>query len=130
LNYLDVLRAEILPGLQNILAPNEELIGTIKEINDEKAPVATNEGDKEFSLNELFIRKTKFNIGNYLTFALSQEKSDAILNLIETKRSEIYNAKTRYNEITNIAKYLFSDKEQSVLFQNKDGFCLLLMQIR
>ena len=66
---VDVLHAEILPGLQNILAPNEELVGTIKEINKDKATVATNEGDKEFLLNELFIRKTKFNIGNYLTFA-------------------------------------------------------------
>jgi hypothetical protein len=120
---IDVLHAEILPGLQNILAPNEELIGIIKEINGEKATVTTNEGDKEFSLNELFIRKTKFNIGNYLTFALSQEKSDAILNLIETKRSEIYNAKKRYDEIISIAKHLFSENKQPVLFQNKDGFC-------
>ena len=42
---VDVLRAEILIGLQNILAPNEELIGTIKEINGEKATVTTNDGD-------------------------------------------------------------------------------------
>ena len=120
---VEVLHAEVFTGLQNILAPNEELVGTIREINEMKATVATNEGDKEFLLNELYIRKTKFNIGNYLTVALSQEKSDVILNLIETKRSEIYNAKTRYNEIVSIAKYLFSEKEQPVLFQNKDGFC-------
>jgi hypothetical protein len=120
---IEVLHAEILPGLKNVLAANEELVGTIKSINGESAVVETNEGDKEYPLNELFIRKTKFNIGNYLSFAISPEKSDEILNLIETKRSEIYNAKKRYNEIVNIAKYLFSDKGQSVLFQNKDGFC-------
>jgi hypothetical protein len=120
---VEVLHAEVFLGLQNILAPNEELVGIIKAINEEKATVATNEGDKDFLLSELFIRKTKFNIGNYLAFALSPEKSDTILNLIETKRSEIYNAKKRYDEITNIAKHLFSEKGQSVLFQNKDGFC-------
>jgi hypothetical protein len=120
---VEVLHAEVFAGLQNVLAPNEELVGTIKVINKEKATVVTNEGDKDFLLSELFIRKTKFNIGNYLAFSLSQEKSDAILNLIETKRSEIHNAKKRYDEITNIAKHLFSEKEQPVLFQNKDGFC-------
>ena len=120
---VEVLHAEVFTGLQNVLAPNEELVGTIKAIDKEKATVTTNEGDKDFLLSELFIRKTKFNIGNYLAFALSQEKSDAILTLIETKRSEIYNAKKRYDEITKIAKRLFSEKEQPVLFQNKDGFC-------
>jgi hypothetical protein len=120
---VEVLHAEVLPGLQNILAPNEELVGIIRKINEGKATVATNEGDKEFLLNELFIKKTQFNIGNYLTFALSQEKSDAIINLIKTKRTEDYNAKTQYNEITNIAKHLFSEEGHPVLFQNKDGFC-------
>jgi hypothetical protein len=123
---IEVLHAEPLPGLQNILAPNEELVGTIKSINEYTAIVETNEGEKEYPLNELFIRKTKFNIGNYLSFALSREKSDEILNLIETKRPEIYNAKKRCNEITNIAKYLFSDQGQPVLFQNKDGFCFIV----
>ncbi|GHT35416.1 hypothetical protein AGMMS49574_24770 [Bacteroidia bacterium] len=120
---IEVLHAEILAGLQNILAPNEELVGTIKAINGNTATVETNEGYKDYPLDKLFIRKTKFNIGNYLSFALSQEKSDEILNLIEAKRSEIYNAKKLYNEITSIAKSLFSEKGQPVLFQNKDGFC-------
>jgi hypothetical protein len=122
---IDVLHAETLSGLQNILAPNEELVGTIKAISGNIATVETNEGEKEYSLNELFIRKTKFNIGNYLTFAISQKKSDEILNLIEAKRPEIYNAKKRYDEIINIARLLFADRDtkESILFQNKDGFC-------
>lgn len=123
LKGLDVLHAEALPGLTNILAPNEEFIGVLKEVNGTKAKVETNEGLKEFELNELFIRKTKFNIGNYLAFATAQQKSDEILKIIESKRSDIYNPKNLYSEIVGIAKHLFSENGQPVLFQNKDGFC-------
>lgn len=124
LKGIEVLHSEALPGLQNILTPNEEFIGVLQEVNGTKAKVETNEGVLEYELEELFIKKTKFNIGNYLTFATSQQKSDAILNIIESKRSEIYNAKNLYNEIQNISKHLFmEDNGQSVLFQNKDSFC-------
>ncbi|MCK0125259.1 Piwi domain protein [Gelidibacter sp. F2691] len=120
---VEVLYAETLPGLDNILAPNEEFVGEIIEITGTKAKVNTNEGEKEYALNELFIRKTKFNIGNYLTFATSQQKSDEVLSIIERKRSDIYNPKKLYNEIVNISKALFIDKGTPILFQNKEGFC-------
>ncbi len=123
---VEVLYAETLPGYNNILAPNEEFVGEIKEISGTKAKVNTNEGEKEYELKELFIRKTKFNIGNYLTFATSQQKSDEVLRIIENKREDIYNPKKLYNEISNIAKALFSDKETSISFQNKDGFCFIV----
>ncbi|MAN88713.1 MAG: Piwi domain protein [Algoriphagus sp.] len=119
---LDVLHSETLPGLTNILAPNEEFVGILKEIKGNKASVETNEGLKDFELNELFIRKTKFNIGNYLTYATSQQKSNEILSIIESKRSDIYNPKSLYAEITKIAEHLFIDNGQPVLFQNKDSF--------
>lgn len=127
LKNLDVLHVETLPGLTNILAPNEEFVGTLKEIVGTKATVETNEGLKEFELKELFIRKTKFNIWNYLSFATSQRKSDEILNIIESKRSDIYNPKSLYAEITRIAEHLFTENGQPVLFQNKDGFCFTVV---
>lgn len=120
---VEVLYAETLSGLSNILAPNEEFVGEVTSIVGTKAKVNTNEGEKQYELNELFIRKTKFNIGNYLTFATSQQKSDEVLRIIESKRSDIYNPKTLYNEISNTAKALFTDKGTPILFQNKDGFC-------
>lgn len=63
------------------------------------------------------------NIANYLSFALSKTKSDEVLSIIENKRSDIYNVKKLYNEILSIAKRLFLDNGQPVLFKNKDGFC-------
>lgn len=127
LKDMDVLHAETLPGLTNILAPNEEFVGVLKEINGNKAKVETNDGLKEYQLNELFIRKTKFNICNYLTFASSQQKSDEILNIIENKRSDIYNPKSLHAEITKIAEHLFTENGQPVLFQNKDSFCFTVV---
>jgi len=123
LKGLDVLHSETLPGLTNILAPNEEFVGVLKEVTDNKAKVETNDGLKEFDLSELFIRKTKYNIGNYLTFATSQQNSDEILSIIESKRSDIYNPKSLYAEITKIAEHLFTENGQPVLFQNKVSFC-------
>jgi hypothetical protein len=120
---VEVLFAETLPGLSNILAPNEEFVGEIMEVIGTKAKVNTNEGKKEFELSELFIRKTKYNIGNYLVFSTSQQKSDEVLRIIESKREDIYNPKKLYNEISNIAKALFTDNGAPILFQNKDGFC-------
>lgn len=120
---IEVLYAETLPELNKILAPNEELIGEILEITGTKAKVRTNEGEKEYRLSELFIRKTKFNIGNYLAFAISQQKSNEILSIIENKREDIYNPRKLYSEILNTAKALFTDNGMPILFQNKDGFC-------
>lgn len=120
---IDVLRAETLPGLKNILAPNEEFIGVIKEVEGNYATVETNEGLKEFELEELFVKKTKFNIGNYLAFAITQQKSDEILNIIERKRTDIYNSKNLYTEIVSISKHLFSNDGLPIFFQNKDSFC-------
>jgi hypothetical protein len=74
LEGLDVLHSETLLGLTNILAPIEEFIGVLQNIQGEKATIKTNEGLKEYSLNELFIKKSKYNIGNYLSFALSPTK--------------------------------------------------------
>lgn len=120
---VEVLFAETLPGLSNILAPNEEFVGEIIAVTDTRATVNTNEGKKEFELSELFIRKTKYNIGNYLAFSTSQDKCDEVLRIIESKREDIYNPKKLYSEISNTAKALFNDKGTSILFQNKDGFC-------
>ncbi|SMG15595.1 Piwi domain-containing protein [Sphingobacterium psychroaquaticum] len=120
---VDVLHTETIPGLADVLAPNEELLGVITEIADSKAKIETNEGIKEYPLEQLFIKKSKYNIGNYLSFAISQQKSDEIMNLIESKRADIYNTKALYDEILKISKHLFCENGSSILFHNKDGFC-------
>jgi Piwi domain len=125
---IDVLLAETLPGLDNVLAPNEELIGVIIEVADETAKVETNDGIKIYRLEQLFLKKSKLIIGDYLEFATSQQKRDEVMNLIESQRPEIYNTKRHFEEIQKIANHLFFAEGSPVLFHNKDGFCFTVEQ--
>ncbi|WP_343706407.1 Piwi domain-containing protein [Flavobacterium sp.] len=120
---IDVLLAETFPGLDNVLAPNEELIGVIIEVTAETAKVETNDGIKIYRLEQLFLKKSKLIIGDYLEFATSQQKRDEVMNLIEGQRPEIYNTKRHFEEIQRIANHLFFAEGSPVLFHNKDGFC-------
>lgn len=125
---LDILHSELLPGMKNILAPNEEFVGVVKNVSSGKAMVETNSGIIEYPLEELFIRKTKFNIGKYIAHAAGERKRDEVLKRIEDLRQDFYNGKKVYNEIQNIANAVFAEKNDSnsfqpYLFQNKDGFC-------
>lgn len=126
LEGIEVIHSEILPGLENVLAPNEEFVGVIESITDCYAFVKTINGVERFGLKDLFIRKTKFNIGSYLSFAIGKEKSQIILDTIERKRSEVYHPKKNYEEIKNIANTLFNEKGKAVPFLNKDGFLFIV----
>jgi hypothetical protein len=119
----EVLHAETFPGLDDILAPNEDFVGTLQSINGETAIVSTGEGDKSYPLQELFTRKTKRNIQAYLNFATGEQKCDQILAAVSQERIKKLNPVIQFSEISNIAKHLFSDNDNPVLFQNKDGFC-------
>lgn len=123
LTDFEVLHAETLPGLDNVLAPNEDFVGTLQSINGDQAIVFTSEGDKSYPLQELFIRKTQRNIQAYLSFATGEQKCDQILAAVSQERIKKQNPVNQFGEINHIAKHLFSDKGNPVLFQNKDGFC-------
>lgn len=125
---MEVIHSEVISGLENILAPNEEFVGFVTEISDDKAQVSTNEGNIEYPLTELYLRKTKFNIESYLNFSISQEKTLQLFKVVNDKKIEINNPKKNYNDLISIAKILFSTKDEinnpiPVLFQNKDNFC-------
>lgn len=123
LSGFEVLHTETLPGLDNVLAPNEDFIGTIQAIKGDKAIVTTNEGEKSYPLNELLIRKTKNNIQSYLNFATGKQKCDQILAAVNQERIKKQNTVNQFTEISTIAKHLFSEGGNPILFQNKDGFC-------
>jgi hypothetical protein len=120
---LEVLHTEKLSGLDNILAPNEDFVGILNSINGYTANVTTSEGEKSYPIQELFIRKTTRNIQAYLNFATNEQKCNQILSAVNQERISKQNPVNQFNEISNIAKHLFSDNGNLVLFQNKDGFC-------
>lgn len=123
LTNFEVLHSETLPGLDNILAPNEEFIGILQTIKGNTALVSTNEGEKRYSLDELFIRKTKRNIQDYLNFATSEQKCGQVMAAVKKEQIKRQNPEHLLKEVTRIAKHLFSEQDEPILFQNKDGFC-------
>lgn len=120
---IEVIHSESLPGMEQVLAPNEELIGTIVRIEGDSAVVNTNEGEKNFLLDELFIRKTKRNIKTYLNFKLNEVESERILESVDREQKITQNPEILFDEIKSIAKHLFSENQKVIDFQNRDGFC-------
>lgn len=123
LKGFEVLHTETLPGLDNVLTPNEDFVGVLQSIMGASAIVYTSDGEKSYPLQELFIRKTKRNIEAYLNFATSQQKCNQILAAVSKERIQKQDPVNQFSDINRIAKHLFSDRNNLVLFQNKDGFC-------
>lgn len=130
LTGIEVLHTEIFPGMGGILAPNEEFIGTVLQVNGDFAKVQTNEGDVEYPLNQLFIKKTRNNIATYLDFATPGKTAD-ILRVIDDKRYELYDTKNLHKEICDIARVLFTGvlDKKSIQFENKDGFYFIVQEV-
>lgn len=121
----EVLNCESLPEIDSVLAPNEEFIGVIKSIQSSEAIVETNEGDQIIALSELLLRKTKYNIKEYLTFKLGEQKTTQIFNHISGKSNTYLDPKIERKEVHSIGQLLSIDsKDKSpVLYLNKDSFC-------
>lgn len=124
---LDVLQTEELPGLNNIMAPNEEFIGNIISITDDNAVVETNEGSQIISLNNLYLKKTNYNIRSFLESKFGTEKTERIIDRVKFEEQRRLDPEKEYDEIISIAKLIFTVTQnnitQPVLFQNRDGFC-------
>lgn len=122
----DVVYAEIIPGLEEIMLPDETLIGVVKGIEGDKALIGTNEGDVYIPLEMLFLSKSKRNIKDYLVHILEDfVKAEQILENLNSDKSEFFQLNKKFNEINEVAKSIFLEKDakSSTLFQNKDGFC-------
>lgn len=119
----DVLHTETLPGLNNVLAPNEDFIGTLKSVKEDKAIVITNNGEKSYPMNELLIRKTKRNIEAYLNYSTGVRKCEQIMAAVNQERFKRQNPVNLFSEVNKIAQHLFTRGGKPILFQNKDGFC-------
>jgi hypothetical protein len=122
---IEVIHSVIIPGLQNILLPDESLVGIVKEIQNELAIVTTNEGDLSYKLDELYLRKTTRNIKAFLTFAFrNADKAESILANLENERFNAIKPKSVISDIKEASKILFFDKNRNPFsFENKDGFC-------
>lgn len=104
-------------GLENILEPEDHLIGTINSVLDKYGYVDTNDGLKRYKLDELYLHKTKENIGKYLKFKIGDKGTEQVYNSIRKNDIFRYNAKNSLADINAIARAFSKLK-----YQNADGF--------
>lgn len=121
----EVIHSVPIQGLENILLPDESLIGTIKSVNEDVATVDTNDGEQQYKLEELYLRKTTKNIKSFLSFALrSTEKADKVLSKLKKKKIQAFKPKSVVDSIEEATKILFfNNSGQRNFYENKDGFC-------
>ncbi len=119
----DVLKAEVFPGTENVVAPNEEFIGVVTAVENDMANVITSEGEASIALESLFLKKNKRQIEDYLSFRLGEETSASIINEVNKRRKDFLSPKNSCKESGQFARSLFNDGKSKVLFQNRDGFC-------
>jgi hypothetical protein len=126
LNGKEVIHSEPFPGLEGILAPDSSFIGIIKMIENSKAHVLTNEGIKIYSLEELFLRKTKKNMHSYLVYKLKEKKADYIFDQLKKSKGIVYSGKKQYEDILKIASTFCINNNSPVIYSNKDGFSFII----
>lgn len=112
-----VQKSEPIPGLKGVLAPDETLIGILKETNDNTAIVETNEGQETHKTDELYLRRSRTNIGSYLSCRLGVRQAKHIFNHIFHQGPERLSPANMLNEIQNIANSI-----GRLSYRNSQGF--------
>lgn len=80
----EVLEIEPLEGLQGILAPKENLLGVVREVNDAVVTIETNDGLIERPSNELTIRRTRQQLAAFLNLRMSRNETDRLFEDVRT----------------------------------------------
>lgn len=122
----EVVHSETIPGLQNVLAPDEEFIGSIIQLKNDKAVIETANGKTEIGLSELFLRKTNYNIKSFLSKVCGETLAEEIFTKIKNDKRENLKHKRQWEEIKRIANsFVFTLPklaDEKILYLNKDGF--------
>ena len=125
----EVLRSETLPGLRQVLAPNEEFIGVLTLIEGDSGIVQTSDGEQILPLSELTLKKSKRNIQDYLAHALSGQRSEQILAEVKKRSVQHLSIEYKQSEINTIGKLLARSNGGSVQYMNRDGFFFTISSI-
>ena len=112
-----VLEALQIPGLENIMAPTETLIGIVKDTGENEVTVNTNDGEKSYSYENLFLQKTRKEIGDYLEFKIGADKTTKIFKSIYKYNEKRFNPRTIYTDTIEIIRHL-----SKLEYKNTDSF--------
>jgi len=121
---LSVSTKEVMPSSENVLQPNENVIGYVESVSDGVAKVKTNDGVKKNFLTNIYLEKSFSNIEKYLGHKFGETKKDKILVNIRKKTNSKKNALKYRNEIVRFAQII-----NHFEYNNLDGFTFDIEQV-
>ncbi len=118
-----VLEAHAIPGLEDVLAPEEDLLGEIQGVNDGTASVLTNDGVIERPISSLFLQRTQNQIGDYLAGRIGDDSATRVFQNLRKNRWERESPGQVFTETQKIAAWFAGGPNQARGYENADGFC-------
>lgn len=116
-----VIHSEPIRGLSDIMAPSETAIGRVKSIQSDYAIIDTYEGEQKYPLKELFLRKSRKEIIEYLDFKLGQKEAKRIMDRVYAIDSLTSNAQQLHDEMQTMIQHISGWN-----FTSKSGFSFKL----
>ncbi len=118
-----VLEANAIPGLESVLAPEEDLLGEITGVKDGIASVLTNDGIIERPLTMLFLQRTQNQIGDYLSSRIGEQNATRVFQNLRQDRYEHESPGQVFADIQKIAAWFAGAQDDAKIYENADGFC-------
>lgn len=112
-----VVQAVPIPGLKDVLTPEESVIGEVMFVEGQNARVRTNGGVVSLPLKSLFLQRTREQIGKYLDFRLGAATATRVFERLREIEAGHVREGGNYGEIVRTANW-FSKQT----YENDDGF--------
>jgi hypothetical protein len=106
-----------IPGLEGVLAPDENVLGQVEKINGDSALVKTNAGTISRKISELHLQWTREQIGRYLSFRLGEKEATRIFSCLRESDAERANPNLFFGEVHKVAEWFAAQA-----YANDDGF--------
>jgi Uncharacterized protein containing piwi/argonaute domain len=111
-----VLEKVSLPGLENVIAPDDSVLGIVEAIEDDTAVIRSNEGRIERKLDSLYLQRTREQIGEYVSHRIGKHRATDALNNIYGAHHRTLEPNQYFGDIQKFGSF-FSEKE----YTNADG---------
>ncbi len=118
-----VLETQPIPGLEGVLAPDENLLGEVVAIHGDAADITTNEGLVRRKLDSLLLQRTQHQIGAYLAFRLGEQNATRLFQNLREDRREREQPGAFFAEARKFAAWFCGTNADPRVYENDDGFC-------
>lgn len=112
-----VLHTVPIPGLDGVLAPDETVLGQIERVEGDSAVIRTNDGTETRRLEELYLQRTREQIGRYLEFRLQKGLASIIFRKMREAEEARVQEGGNYGEVVRTAGWFTKQT-----YENNDGF--------